>query len=152
MGRDAGGRFTSGGGAPKVGFEIRGVAEVKKAIARAAALYPTAVGQAQQIEAYEIVAESQEIVPVKYGVLRASAYVAPPESTKNGVSVELGFGASYALVVHEMTEVFHHVGQAKYLEVVVHEHLDGYLERTADRVRAIVRGRGAGGDFADLMR
>lgn len=68
----------------------------------------------------EIMARSQEIVPVKTGVLRASGTVLLPETDGNQVSVTLGYGGAataYAERVHEDLLARHHDGQeAKYLE------------------------------------
>lgn len=47
-------------------------------------------------------AEAQRRVPVEYGNLRASAYTNPHHSKKN--TVRVGFGAAYALWVHENLE------------------------------------------------
>jgi hypothetical protein len=51
--------------------------------------------------------------------------------------VILGFGALYALAVHERTDVYHGVGEAKFLENAVNKAKKGYardLARKADRL------------------
>jgi hypothetical protein len=44
------------------------------------------------------------------------------DAKKAGVSVQVGFSQSYALVVHENTTAKHKVGQAKYLEAASRRH------------------------------
>lgn len=83
--------------------------QVRKGVA--AGLYQSAL---------EIMAQSQEIVPVDTGVLRASGTVQLPEVDGDRVSVTLGYGgaaSAYAEQVHEDLLMRHKEGkQAKYLE------------------------------------
>lgn len=62
--------------------------------------------------------ESQMLVPVDTGALRGSAFT---RKTNQGMTtmVQVGYTTSYAIFVHEMVENYHHVGQAKFLEVVL---------------------------------
>lgn len=82
---------------------------------------PIAAARALREEAEIEMAESKERVPVRFGILRASGYVAPPKFDRGRVSVELGYGTSYAVQVHEDLDAFHRVGEAKYLESVLME-------------------------------
>lgn len=79
---------------------------------------------------------SGELVPVDTGTLKASKRVLPPEITPDGVRVVVGYGygeednpksgepaIGYAIPVHERTDVHHQVGQAKFLEQAVQEHM-----------------------------
>lgn len=76
---------------------------------------------------------SQELVPVKYGFLKASAYTRKtPEDPK---VVEVGYSAAYALYVHENLEAHHTVGQAKFLEVAVEEKKDEVVQAVASRAK-----------------
>lgn len=57
--------------------------------------------------------------PVDKGVLRASAFVEPPDIRRNRIRSRMGFGgaaAPYAVIVHESLTARHPVGKAKYLE------------------------------------
>jgi hypothetical protein len=49
--------------------------------------------------------EAQKLVPVEYGNLRGSAFTRKtPESKPDELSVEVGFGAAYAIYIHENME------------------------------------------------
>lgn len=78
--------------------------------------------------------ESQEIVPVDTGNLRASAFtmeeIGPQQS--NNIVILVGYEASYAIYVHEILDNWHAPGTyAKFLEWPAH-----YLRH---EMRAIVR-------------
>lgn len=76
----------------------------------------------------EIIRRAARTVPVDTGRLRASSFVVPPESISNGWRVVLGYGARYAIWVHEGTsrmasrqwllKVIRGVGQAEALEII----------------------------------
>ncbi|MFZ5852312.1 MAG: hypothetical protein ACOYY2_13090 [Actinomycetota bacterium] len=88
-------------------------------------------------EASEAFADSQEQVPVRYGVLKSSGWVSAPTSTADGVEVTIGYGGAaraYALVVHET-----HPTRAKYLEGPVLRRADGLAERIAAEVASALR-------------
>lgn len=76
---------------------------------------------------------SQELVPVRYGFLKSSAYTRKTPEDPN--VVEVGYAASYALYVHENLEAHHTVGQAKYLEVAVEEKKDEVVKAVASRAK-----------------
>lgn len=70
-------------------------------------------------EGEKAMTEAKQETPVDTGVLRASGIVDGPHNDGGSVWLELGFGgaaSSYALIVHERTDVHHPVGKAKYLE------------------------------------
>lgn len=76
-----------------------------------------------------IQARAQELVPVDTGNLKGSAFTRKaPEDDK---VVETGFGAAYAVYVHEDLEAYHDNGQAKYLEQAA-------IEKQDDAIKAIV--------------
>ena len=62
-----------------------------------------------------VMAQSKKETPVDTGRLRGSGYVQPPIDSRNGPTMELGFGTDYALFVHEDLEAHHSVGKAKFL-------------------------------------
>lgn len=51
--------------------------------------------------ALAIIKLSRELVPVKTGFLRSTAFVAKPRVVGKAVKVDLGYTARYALAVHE---------------------------------------------------
>jgi len=71
-------------------------------------------------EANNIFNKSQVLVPVDTGALRGSGGVSAPTVGSDGVGVDIFYGgpaASYALMVHEITQYYHNPPtQAKYLE------------------------------------
>jgi len=60
---------------------------------------------------------AQKLTPIDTGALKASAYVRPLKGS--GVGVRVGFTQNYAVFVHERVELFHRVGQAKFLSTAV---------------------------------
>lgn len=72
------------------------------------------------------------LTPIETGNLRGSWFSHPLQQGDN-IGVELGYGegASYAVYVHERTELHHDVGQAKFLEEA--------LKREEKRILEILR-------------
>lgn len=113
-----------------------------------------ALGVALYKEGSRILSESQPLVPVDTGTLRASGYVTPPVREGDTVKVTIGYGGpaakinpktgesseSYAIYVHENLEAHHPVGQAKYLETPFNAAKQGIDERIIAEVRAQLAG------------
>lgn len=122
-------------------MSVRGAEGIKRQLKELAKRYPDATGAALYQEGMALWNTSVKRTPVEYGVLRNSAYVAPP--TKRGSSdivVEVGFGTEYAIPQHERLDYRHpRGGQAKYLASAINEAKPGALERLAKRVRSNVR-------------
>jgi hypothetical protein len=117
-----------------------------------------AIGRQIYRELHGVLGESQPLVPVDTGTLRASGYVGEPAYERDShVSVEIGFGGpaakinpvtgqsadSYAIFVHENLEAHHTVGQAKFLEIPLNAALDGMSGRIAAGMKADLGGAGA---------
>jgi hypothetical protein len=80
--------------------------------------------------AEEVMAMSQEQVPVDTGALRDSAFIDEPVRKRGDVSIRMGYGgdasnmnpktyrlvSDYVVPVHERLDVVHPVGKAKFLE------------------------------------
>lgn len=85
---------------------------------------------------------ARDQAPVDTTALRESGKVLEPVITTDSVTVTLGFGDSaipYAHRQHEELEWRHPVhGKAKYLEDPINEASQGFMERIAARVRAIL--------------
>jgi hypothetical protein len=102
----------------------------------------SAAGRAIYEEATDIINEAVGLTPVDTGALRASAHVNSPSYSTGGVEVILGFGgasAPYALYVHENLEAHHPVGQAKFLETPVEQHIPGMVNRIADETDRMLK-------------
>jgi len=99
------------------------------------ALAETAAAAYQEMEVE--MAEMKERTPVDTGVLRNSGFVMLPSISGHEAAITLGFGGpsvGYAVPVHENTESFHAVGQAKYMESVLLESEPHLAKRIATRV------------------
>lgn len=80
--------------------------------------------------------EMRRRTPVRYGPLRASLTVTVERNGKR-ITVEFGAGgpsAPYALYVHERTELFHRVGEAKFIERPLKEVAPHWIGRIARRI------------------
>lgn len=95
-------------------FEITGLAELKRALQKAGNLADDALKSAMFEEQSAVITESQALVPVDTGVLRASGTVLAPEQHGSRIEVVAGYGgaaAKYAIVQHEK-----HSSKSKFLE------------------------------------
>ncbi len=117
---------------------------MKAALATLGEKAKTAVGAGLYIQANEIMTESKTLVPRDTGALVGSGYVAKPEVTQKGVSVELGYGGAakdYAVEVHEDLEQAHpDGGQAKYLEEPFNAAAGTALQRVAEVAKLVLAG------------
>jgi len=55
------------------------------------------------------------------------------------ISAHVGFGTTYALAVHELTEVFHKVGGPKFLESAINDAKRGYTKDLADKTWRFIK-------------
>lgn len=79
--------------------------------------------------------EMQERVPMDTGELSNSGFVGKPEIKGNHVTLQLGFTAPHAMVVHEDLEAKHTNGEAKYLESVLNESEPFFADRVGEDVK-----------------
>jgi hypothetical protein len=94
-------------------------------------------------EGVEIMVVSKEQCPVDSGDLRRSGYVKPPVPEDNDYRVELGYHESYALPVHERTEVYHKPPtKARFLADPYNAALQGIQKRLAIRIKHKLKERG----------
>jgi hypothetical protein len=66
-----------------------------------------------------VLGDAQQLAPVLTGFLKASGTTLPAERNGDQITKVLGFNASYAAAVHEVLDVDHPNGEAKYLETAV---------------------------------
>mgnify|MGYP000935691953 CR=1 FL=1 len=119
-------------------LELKGTREMEKALRKLGDKAEFAMKRALTTEAEKVMAIAKRLTPVDTGALRASGHVQRPVVDKNKIEVTLGFGgsaASYAIFVHERTELRHTVGQAKFLEQPVNEAARGLADRLAQELR-----------------
>lgn len=118
--------------------------EILKRLERLAGDYPKATAAALYETGLEVHRDAVLLTPVDHGNLRQSAYVAPPRNMQDPTT-EIGYGTDYAVPVHERTEVYHRVGQAKFLETPIMRLRRVFAERLIRKIRRFVdRGQGPG--------
>lgn len=120
-------------------IQIRGWDRVEQQLQRLVDQTPRLAQQALRVEAEIEMTEMKKRTPVRTGALRASGHV--EDLRPWGVRWSFG-GPSipYAIYVHENLDMFHRVGQAKFLESVLAESAPYLAERVANRMRELMRG------------
>ena len=119
-------------------LELKGTREMQKALRKLGDRAEFGLKRALTTEGERVMAIAKRLTPVDTGALRASGHVQSPVVTKDQIEVTLGFGgpsASYAVYVHERTELRHIAGQAKFLEQPVNEAARGLADRLALELR-----------------
>jgi len=127
----------------KITVEVKGTKELHRVLEKLGKRAQAELGKALYAEAELIMTESKKQVPVDTGTLRSTGYVDPPETQKDLVEVELGYGgpaAPYAVDVHERTE-WHHKPptKAKYLEDPVKTAVPKLPGALAKRLRKVIK-------------
>lgn len=79
----------------------------------------------------QLQADAQKLVPIDTGRLKASAKTQVENS-----EVTVSFNTPYALVVHERLDVYHPVGQAKYLEEPARKNRKKYMNTIKREIKA----------------
>lgn len=100
------------------------------------------IAGALYLEAEETAGLSKTLTPVDTGALRDSHTVSQPVITNNEISVTIGVGgpaAPYAVIVHEVVETHHTVGQAKFLQLAVLQRSKTMAMRIANKIAAKLR-------------
>ena len=117
---------------------VNGQGAVMAALQKLAAQAPQATVDAIHEEGLALDAEAVRLAPVDTGRLRQSHYV--KKGTVEGDPERIGFGAEYALPVHEDLAAHHEVGQAKFLEQPWDERKVGLVDRLAVRIADNIAG------------
>lgn len=131
--------------------EIKGADEIREKLRKLAVDHHSAAKAALHQEGLELMAEAVKRTPVDTGRLRASAYAKAEDGGGDQLREVVGFGADYALAVHERTEVRHETGQAKFLTSVLEERQGGFVDRMGERIKKNVEsgvGMSSGGGEA----
>ncbi len=127
----------------RTGATVEGEEKIRANIRALGKAYPEAMAAALYKLGVVIIAEGQRRAPVEFGVLRASAYVSPPEGVGVKANVELGFGTVYALPQHERTDYRHPKGgEAKYLEKAVNQYAPTSLQLLYKWIQAMTTSAG----------
>lgn len=122
-------------------LDVKGVAEMKDALASTVDEMHKAAQGALFTEATEIINKSKKIVPFRLGTLQASGQVyGQPVITGDRIEVVMGYGgaaAEYSIVQHETPpDIFKHLpGRTwKYLEGPFFAAAKGMAQRLAARI------------------
>lgn len=118
---------------------LKGEVELIAKLKALAEAYPEACAAQVYEEALAVDADMVPRIPVDTGRLRSTHYVSPPETGGGTIVSEVGVGTDYAVYVHERTEVYHAVGEAKFLEKALLKRAQGMLVRMARGIEAKVR-------------
>ena len=116
---------------------ITGQDRIIRNLAQYASRLSLAMDAAVSASAGTVMVESQELCPVATGALRESAATAA-EVQDGVITAVVGYTASYAVPVHEKTEIQHTTGEAKYLENALKIYETRYLPDlliSAEKVR-----------------
>ena len=101
-----------------------------------------AMPQALNEEAQLVFRDSQRLVPVKTGILRASGQIVPPRKKGKNWEVVIGYGgaaSSYALEQHENLQYRHKEGKsAKFLEIPAQQRAQKSADAIKNRLRRII--------------
>jgi hypothetical protein len=119
---------------------LLGAKALERTLTQLGSDYEKALGQALSIEANEIFAESQDLVPVRESILQGSGVVSKPKKDSRGVYVLVGYGTKYALPVHEMPDSTNWTKPgtgSKYLQRPFEKRLPGWKKRVAMNTRKI---------------
>lgn len=113
-------------------LQFRGIRAMERRLDGLMRRHPRAALNALRSEAEIELLEMKERTPVEFGVLRQSGRV----EDVGTIGIKWVFGGAaeaYAIPVHEDLEVFHSVGQAKFVESVVLEFIPHAAERVGRR-------------------
>jgi hypothetical protein len=101
-------------------YQLTGIKPFREILRRAGLNSGALAASALYQEALRMMAVSQRQVPVRYGILRSTGHVYPPQQRGAAIEVTLAYGgpaAPYAWVQHENLDLNHDdPTKAKYLE------------------------------------
>jgi len=124
-----------------ISAQITGLLQVRDSMAKWQRSCTQAFAAALYQKGQAIMADAIPLTPKRYGILRGSYYVAPPEPSGGsvfsaafgtgpaGYTVEIGYGAYYALYVHEMSASYNYTAPGtgpKFLQRAVEQHRAGW--------------------------
>lgn len=120
-------------------FNVKGLKKVKDNLAKFNRQGKSAVAAALYQEGQSIGRNSRDRTPVDTGLLRETIYVQRPKI--NNPDVAIGYGAFYAVFVHERTELRHKIGEAKFLQKALNRASRGFVGRVGARTRKNINTR-----------
>jgi hypothetical protein len=133
----------------KQSVQITGTGKVLERIAKLRRLAPEALAAATYIATSTVISTAMRLTPVDTGWLRSSRFVRLPVISGDRFTIEAGFGATYAIFVHEIDRNYV-VGEWKFLQTAVAYHRASMLEEIA-RMAAGMMASGRGIDSLPKM-
>lgn len=128
-----------------VDLDVVGLAVGADALAAMPDNLSKAVKRAVYEAAMLVFDDSQALVPVRYGALRASGQMIPPQSSGDATWVDIVYGgaaASYAVYVHENLTAHHAAPtQAKYLEQPLLNNESDMADRLESALADVMKGQ-----------
>lgn len=128
-----------------VDLDVVGLAVGADALAAMPDNLSKAVKRAVYETAMLVFDDSQALVPVRYGALRASGQMIPPQSSGDTTWVDIVYGgaaAAYAVYVHEnMTARHASPTQAKYLEQPLLNNENDFASRLESALSDVMKGQ-----------
>lgn len=129
---------------PQIEWELEGDDELAKFFQQSPKEASQLLAKAMYEEATEAFGQSQDLVPVRYGVLRASGTVTGPKQVGNNVSeTEIFYGgaaAPYAAYVHEIERYRHDSPtRSKYLSFPLEKRFPVLGNRLKVRLEDMIR-------------
>lgn len=120
-------------------LETKGFKKVAREMDKLNRAGKSALTAAIFMESNRIAKDSKKRTPVDTGALRDSIYVKPPRVGQ--ITAEIGYSATYAIFVHERTELRHRTGQAKFLQTAINASRRGFTRRVGRDTRRLLRRR-----------
>lgn len=120
-------------------LKVSGTKRIKKNLLKANRLGKSALTAALYQEGQQIARDSRDRTPIDTGLLRDTIYVRRPRI--GNPDVEIGYGAFYAVFVHERTELRHKVGSAKFLQRAINRAMRGYVRRITARTSKNIKSK-----------
>lgn len=139
-------RYSNTANGRRITITLQGIEKLQARLVAGGSRVIPAVAQAMNEEGQLIFDESQELVPVEFGDLQRSGSLSLAKQVGNALEVEItygGFGAEYALYVHEDPDARHDEGKSyNYLGGPMEKAAPGYFDRVNERMDRIIREAG----------
>ena len=111
-------------------INMQGTGQVMQRIAELKRRAPDSFAAGVYLSACNVITTAMRLTPVDTGWLRGSRYVRKPQVSGDSFKIEAGFGASYAIFVHEINRDYV-VGEWKFLTTAANYHAPTFATEVA---------------------
>jgi len=111
-------------------MNVQGTGQVMQRIAELKRRAPDSFAAGVYLAASNVISTAMRLTPVDTGWLRSSRYVRKPRISGDTFKIEAGFGASYAIFVHEINRNYV-VGEWKFLTTAANHHAPTFATEVA---------------------